>query len=102
MVVLDTSPPLPAVGLYDLEKSHSGKMMNKRFINLHSWLGPVCLKQVKENMVRSVNFTPGAAGRGRVRRSATTPGASKSWAIAVATPESGPGNAGGPTAQLAL
>lgn len=52
MVVLETSPPLTAaVGLYDLEESHSGKMVNKRFINLHNWLGPVCVKQMKESMV---------------------------------------------------
>lgn len=56
MVVLETSPPLPAVGLYDLEKSNSGKMANKRFINLHSWLGPVCVKQMKESMVRSHTY----------------------------------------------
>lgn len=56
MVVLETSPPLTAVGLYDLEESHSGKMVNKRFINLHNWLGPVCVKQMKESMVGSIIF----------------------------------------------
>lgn len=51
MVVLESSPPLPAVGLYNLEEPNSGKMINKRFINLHSWLGPVRVKQIKESMV---------------------------------------------------
>jgi hypothetical protein len=51
MVVLETTPPLPAAGVYDLQESNYGKIVSKRFINLHPWLGSVCVKNIKESLV---------------------------------------------------
>ena len=66
MVVLEASAPLAhaATGPQDqpdpMESLRCGyaqsspspmKMVSKRFINIHQWLGPVCAKQLKEAVV---------------------------------------------------
>lgn len=33
------------------------KIVPKRFINLHSWLGPICAKSLKEFMVRVLVYS---------------------------------------------
>lgn len=32
------------------------KILPKRFINLHQWLGPICAKQLKEVVVSGLKF----------------------------------------------
>jgi len=58
MVVLETATPTSAIGLVDPLDSYSNrtsmKLLPKRFINIHQWLGPICAKQLKETLVSSV------------------------------------------------
>jgi hypothetical protein len=58
MVVLETATPVSAVGLIDPLDSYNSrssmKLLPKRFINVHQWLGPICAKQLKETLVSSV------------------------------------------------
>lgn len=62
MVVLEAVPPLQAstaIGAVDVAglcesddgSSGGGKIVNKRFINLHNWIGPICPKSVKKSLV---------------------------------------------------
>ncbi|PSN48185.1 hypothetical protein C0J52_13861 [Blattella germanica] len=55
MVVLETATPTSAaVGLVDPLDSYTNrssmKLVPKRFINIHQWLGPICAKQLKETL----------------------------------------------------
>jgi hypothetical protein len=58
MVVLETASPTSAVGLLDPLDSYSNrssmKLLPKRFINVHQWLGPICAKQLKETLVSRI------------------------------------------------
>jgi F0F1-type ATP synthase membrane subunit a len=55
MVVLETASPTSAIGLLDPLDSYNSrssmKLLPKRFINVHQWLGPICAKQLKETLV---------------------------------------------------
>jgi hypothetical protein len=59
MVVLETATTTSAVGFVDPLDSYSNrscmKLLPKRFINVHQWLGPICAKQLKETLVSYVN-----------------------------------------------
>lgn len=62
MVVLDSidmSPLATGVGLLDpldantyAQAATRLKMIPKRFINVHQWLGPICTKDLKAQLVR--------------------------------------------------
>jgi hypothetical protein len=58
MVVLEPATPISAIGFVDPLDAYSNrssmKLLPKRFINIHQWLGPVCAKQLKETLVSSV------------------------------------------------
>lgn len=58
MVVLETATATPTVGLLDPLDSYNNrssmKLLPKRFINIHQWLGPICAKQLKETLVSSM------------------------------------------------
>ena len=62
MVVLETATPTSAVGLVDPLESYSTrssmKLLPKRFINIHQWLGPICAKQLKETLVSQTGAIP--------------------------------------------
>lgn len=55
MVVLQESgSPIqaPAAALLDYQQAQTClKMLPKRYINLHQWLGPVCPKELKAQLV---------------------------------------------------
>ncbi|KAJ9594279.1 hypothetical protein L9F63_014284, partial [Diploptera punctata] len=46
----DTCRPLARTFLQGYNNRSSMKLLPKRFINIHQWLGPICAKQLKETL----------------------------------------------------